>query len=155
MVRLIWQGWQLQSAGSPIPSCELCNVVHAKAWATCLLERRAQREAGFTEQRKPPAHGSGRITSRCYTNPICLMDVDGIQIGPLASGSKFLYSYPQGLQKLLEFIKNEYRDPKIYITENGITEERDDKLGLDEALKDPHRIQYILQHLYRIKMAIK
>lgn len=72
-----------------------------------------------------------------------------------ASGSKFLYSYPQGLQKLLEFIKKEYRDPKIYITENGITEERDDKLGLDEALKDPHRIQYILQHLYQIKMAIK
>ncbi|VVA21759.1 PREDICTED: beta-glucosidase [Prunus dulcis] len=62
MVQLIWQGWQLQSADSPIPSCELGHVVHAKAWAACLLERRVQREAGFTEQRKPPAHGSGRIT---------------------------------------------------------------------------------------------
>ncbi|BBH03687.1 Plant protein 1589 of unknown function, partial [Prunus dulcis] len=49
-------GWQLQSADSPIPSCELGHVVHAKAWAACLLERRVQREAGFTEQRKPPAH---------------------------------------------------------------------------------------------------
>ncbi|PQQ17364.1 hypothetical protein Pyn_06696 [Prunus yedoensis var. nudiflora] len=332
MVRLIWQGWQLQSAGSPIPSCELCHVVHAKAWATCLLERRAQREAGFTEQRKPPAHGSGRITCRNDFNDyseLCIkffgdrvknwitineplitakfgydIGVDppakcsvqtaypcsvggnsatepyivahnillahaaavklyrdkfqrkqGGQIGislvgqyvepysdsaedkaaanrildfelgwhvePLVYGanprsmrqlvktrlpnftekemmmvkrsfdfisinyytsrygknepaspgipisyrndqlasswikrSKFLYSYPQGLQKLLEFIKKEYRDPNIYITENGITEKRDDKLRLDEALKDPHRIQCILQHLYQIKSGV-
>ncbi|ONI08014.1 hypothetical protein PRUPE_5G153300 [Prunus persica] len=73
MGQLIWQGWQLQSADSPIPSCELGHVVHAKAWAACLLDRRVQREAGFTEQRKPPAHGSGRITGRCSTNPNCLM----------------------------------------------------------------------------------
>ncbi|CAB4310939.1 unnamed protein product [Prunus armeniaca] len=98
---------------------------------------------------KPISYSNDQLASSWTTN------VDGIQIGPLASGSKFLYSYPQGLQKLLEFIKKEYRDPKIYITENGITEEKDDKLGLDEALKDPHRIQYILQHLYWIKMAIK
>ncbi|KAF8010696.1 hypothetical protein BT93_J1371 [Corymbia citriodora subsp. variegata] len=42
---------------------------NAKARATWILERRAPREAGFTEQRKPPAPGSGRITGRCHTAP--------------------------------------------------------------------------------------
>jgi hypothetical protein len=33
------------------------------------LKRRAQREAGFTEQRLPPCPGSGRITSWCHSHP--------------------------------------------------------------------------------------
>ncbi|KAJ0091678.1 hypothetical protein Patl1_14727 [Pistacia atlantica] len=38
----------------------------AKARVSWLLEWRAQREAGFTEQRTPPALGSGRITGWCH-----------------------------------------------------------------------------------------
>ncbi|KAK2653445.1 hypothetical protein Ddye_013301 [Dipteronia dyeriana] len=34
-----------------------------------ILERRAQREAGFTEQRLPPSLGSERITGRCHLGP--------------------------------------------------------------------------------------
>ncbi|KAK3219062.1 hypothetical protein Dsin_013032 [Dipteronia sinensis] len=36
----------------------------------------------------------------------------------LAEGIGYIYKYPQGLQKILEFIKQEYRNPNIYITEN-------------------------------------
>lgn len=36
-----------------------------EAWATWFLKWWAQREAGFTEQRKLPALRSGRITGRC------------------------------------------------------------------------------------------
>ncbi|XP_010663726.1 beta-glucosidase 24 [Vitis vinifera] len=53
-----------------------------------------------------------------------------------AEGSFFLYIYPEGLQKLLEYIKDRYQNPKIYITENGINEAMVD--GLEEALHDPH-----------------
>ncbi|PRQ17089.1 putative beta-glucosidase [Rosa chinensis] len=72
-----------------------------------------------------------------------------------AEGSIYIFSYPQGLQKLLEFMKQNYQSPKIYITENGITEAKNVTLGLDVVLKDPHRIECILRHLYRIKMAMK
>ncbi|KAM2067190.1 hypothetical protein COP2_044843 [Malus domestica] len=75
---------------------------------------------------------------------------DRVLIGPKAQGIDFIYSYPQGLQKLLEFMNQNYQCPTVYITENGITEAK-----LDKSLKDPHRIQYILEHLYRIKMAMK
>lgn len=35
-----------------------------------------------------------------------------------AEGSD-IYVYPQGLQKLMKFMKDNYNDPTIYITENG------------------------------------
>ena len=37
----------------------------------------------------------------------------------------------------------------------GVTEARNDSLPLDQALKDPHRIDYVLRHLHRISNAIK
>lgn len=78
---------------------------------------------------------------------------NGVLIGPPANGSTFIYIYPQGLEKLLAFMKEHYRSPKIYITENGITEPKDDKRGLGEVLKDQHRIENTLRHLYWINEA--
>uniref|UniRef100_A0A7N2KUV0 Uncharacterized protein n=1 Tax=Quercus lobata TaxID=97700 RepID=A0A7N2KUV0_QUELO len=40
-----------------------------QAWVLWFLAWRAQREAGFTEQRKPPALNSGRITGWCASEP--------------------------------------------------------------------------------------
>jgi hypothetical protein len=39
-----------------------------RLWVTWFLERRVLREAGFTEQRLPPALGSGRITGQWHPN---------------------------------------------------------------------------------------
>lgn len=36
-----------------------------------------------------------------------------------SEGGGYVYSYPQGLQKLMEFMKQKYNNPTIYITENG------------------------------------
>ena len=41
-----------------------------RLWVSWFLEWRKLREAGFTEQRLPPAPGSGRITGRCLPVPI-------------------------------------------------------------------------------------
>ena len=38
----------------------------------------------------------------------------------LQAGSSWVYSYPQGLVKLLHYVKEEYNNPILYITENGI-----------------------------------
>ncbi|KAJ9140194.1 hypothetical protein P3X46_030870 [Hevea brasiliensis] len=97
-------------------------------------------------------------TSTSYTNDqfiIATETKDGDHIGPKAEGNTNIYVYPEGLQKVLEFIEQKYQNPKIYITENGITEERNDNRGLVEALDDPHRIEYIQQHLHRVHKAIK
>ncbi|KAF7833963.1 beta-glucosidase 24-like [Senna tora] len=84
-----------------------------------------------------------------------LVEKGGIPIGPQAEGSPFIYTYPVGLEKLLNFMKDNYDSPKIYIAENGITEANKKNVKLEEALFDPHRIDSILRHLYRIHNAIK
>ncbi|KAL5815000.1 hypothetical protein ACOSQ3_025799 [Xanthoceras sorbifolium] len=83
------------------------------------------------------------------------VEKNGVLIGPQAKGSRFIYIYPQGLQKILEFMKKEYQNPTIYITENGVAEKRNDSFPVGMALKDQHRINYVVQHLYRVREAIE
>ncbi|XP_066497099.1 lactase/phlorizin hydrolase [Hoplias malabaricus] len=54
----------------------------------------------------------------------------------LDSGSSWLKVTPPGFRTILNFIKNEYGNPPIYITENGISERG------DMDLNDIHRIHY-------------
>lgn len=95
----------------------------------------------------------------CYRNDALALslveNIDGDQIGPLAKGSFMIYSYPQGLEKLLVFMKQNYQNPKIYISENGISEVEEEENGLDGALRDPHRIQSVLRHLFWINKAME
>ncbi|TXG67717.1 hypothetical protein EZV62_008992 [Acer yangbiense] len=81
---------------------------------------------------------------------------NGVLIGPPMGGSETsYYLYPKGVQKLLEYMKREFKNPAIYITENGLSETRNDSLPLKVQLNDPSRIDYTVQHLYRIRKAIK
>ena len=52
---------------------------------------------------------------------------DGIPIGPQA-GVKWLYIYPEGISRLLNYTKDLYGSPTIYITENGMVEMNDHTL---------------------------
>ncbi|KAI4872874.1 hypothetical protein NFI96_014971 [Prochilodus magdalenae] len=54
----------------------------------------------------------------------------------LDSGSDWLKVYPYGFRKILNYIKEEYGNPPIYVTENGVSERGD----ID--LNDVHRIHY-------------
>jgi beta-glucosidase/6-phospho-beta-glucosidase/beta-galactosidase len=59
----------------------------------------------------------------------------------------YVYSVPQGLYDLLILMKNKYNNPKIYITENGWSD--------NGELNDNDRINYIRDHLWSISKAIK
>ncbi|RXH88606.1 hypothetical protein DVH24_000205 [Malus domestica] len=52
-------------------------------------------------------------------------------------------------------MKKNYQSPKIYITENGINDAKNDTRRLDETLKDLHRVKNTLWHLYWLNKAIK
>lgn len=62
------------------------------------------------------------------------------------SGSVWLKVHPQGMQKLLKWIKKEYDNPIVYVTENGVS----DKGGLN----DVKRVEYFNSYLTAILHAI-
>ncbi|CAI0399880.1 unnamed protein product [Linum tenue] len=69
-------------------------------------------------------------------------------------GSNWQYNYPQGLRNLLNYTKNMYGDPDIYITENGMGTQEDPKQTLAEARADTMRVNFYSAHLASLHRAI-
>uniref|UniRef100_A0A1B0CYE3 Uncharacterized protein n=1 Tax=Phlebotomus papatasi TaxID=29031 RepID=A0A1B0CYE3_PHLPP len=61
--------------------------------------------------------------------------------------SEWLYSAPEGFRELLRWIKKEYNNPDVIITENGWSD--------DGQLDDIERIEYLKRHLKEILGAIQ
>uniref|UniRef100_A0A6N2N1G1 Beta-glucosidase n=1 Tax=Salix viminalis TaxID=40686 RepID=A0A6N2N1G1_SALVM len=78
---------------------------------------------------------------------------NGIPIGPQA-GVKWLYIYPEGICKLLNYTKDHYRSPPIYITENGVDDVNSSASSLKEALDDPVREKSYKDHLKNVLRSI-
>ncbi|KAK6933711.1 Glycoside hydrolase family 1 [Dillenia turbinata] len=73
----------------------------------------------------------------------------------LQAASSWLHVYPKGIREVLLYTKTKYKNPLIYITENGVDEANNSSLPLKEALKDPMRIYYYHSHLLNVKSAIE
>nr|XP_024661161.1 lactase-phlorizin hydrolase-like [Maylandia zebra] len=65
----------------------------------------------------------------------------------LDTGSSWLKIAPFGIRRLLNFIKNEYGNPPIIVTENGVSEQG----PID--LNDVHRIYYYEQYINQVLKA--
>lgn len=59
----------------------------------------------------------------------------------------WLYKAPQGLRQLLSYIKKNYADPEIYITENGWSEKDEDARIGKAALNDTERVDYYSEYI--------
>ncbi|KAL3516576.1 hypothetical protein ACH5RR_023478 [Cinchona calisaya] len=69
------------------------------------------------------------------------------------TGVSIFYVYPEGLTELLVYTKENYKNPIIYITENGIGDAN--KNTVEEGMHDPQRISFYRGHLSAVKAAIK
>ncbi|XP_022998813.1 beta-glucosidase 42 [Cucurbita maxima] len=79
---------------------------------------------------------------------------DGELIGEKAA-SEWLYVVPWGLRKLLNYIKQKYKNPIIIITENGVDDEEDETCPLHEMLDDKMRVGYFKSYLAEVFNAIR
>lgn len=84
-----------------------------------------------------------------YTN-----ERHGIPIGPKGASNGF-NSYPRGIRDLLLYMKKKYKAQVIYITENGIGEQNNSSMSLEEAVVDTIRIDYHYHHLHFLREAIQ
>ncbi|KAF2319365.1 hypothetical protein GH714_015158 [Hevea brasiliensis] len=80
-------------------------------------------------------------------------DYDGNLIGPQAYSSWF-YIFPKGIRHLLNYTKDTYNNPVIYITENGV-DNNNETQPIEEALQDEFRINYYRKHLWNALGSLK
>ncbi|XP_010733419.3 lactase-like protein [Larimichthys crocea] len=90
---------------------------------------------------------SGRSSGSYFTDRDLAELVDPRWPDP---GSEWLYSVPWGFRRLLNFVKTQYGNPMIYVTENGVSE----KMPCTE-LCDDWRIQYYKDYINEMLKAIK
>ncbi|KAL5553665.1 hypothetical protein UlMin_041066 [Ulmus minor] len=67
--------------------------------------------------------------------------LDGKPIGDRAN-SKWLYIVPEGMRRLMNYIKQKYGNPPIIITENGMDDPNGESISIKDALKDEKMIKY-------------
>ena len=72
---------------------------------------------------------------------IILLSVTQINLD--RSGSEWLRVVPWGLKKLLNFIKDNYDNPPVYITENGMSDRK-------SSMQDGHRIYYYKRYINNV-----
>ncbi|XVF41408.1 hypothetical protein PTKIN_Ptkin01aG0277600 [Pterospermum kingtungense] len=78
----------------------------------------------------------------------------GEKIGEKAA-SEWLYIVPWGIRRVLNYVKQTYNNPPIYITENGMDDEDNNSLLLHEILDDKLRVTYYKRYLAAVCQAIK
>ncbi|XP_052180377.1 beta-glucosidase 12-like [Diospyros lotus] len=93
-----------------------------------------------------PAHLS--FSTDSYAN--VTSEKNGKPIGkPLGNG----YNVPDGLRKVLVYTKENYKNPRMYITENGVGNYNNETV--QQGINDPERIEYYRTHLLALNEAIK
>ncbi|XP_057991971.1 putative beta-glucosidase 41 isoform X6 [Hevea brasiliensis] len=78
----------------------------------------------------------------------------GIAIGERAA-SRWLHIVPWGIRKLVNYVKDEYKNPQVIITENGMDDANKPFMSLNKALQDDKRIEYHRDYLSNLSAAIR
>ncbi|XP_021908972.1 beta-glucosidase 32-like [Carica papaya] len=81
-------------------------------------------------------------------------DRNGTLIGE-ETGMDYILVYPEGIKYILNYTKDNYNDPTIYITENGYPEFDNGTLSLADAMNDAKKIDYHIDHLRNVLKAIR
>jgi beta-glucosidase len=73
----------------------------------------------------------------------------------MQGSSIWLFHYPKGFQKSLEFIKKRYNNPDIYVTENGFSVKEEHHMPLKLQLNDVSRTYYFKTYLAAMRDSIQ
>ncbi|XP_013603159.1 myrosinase-like [Brassica napus] len=100
------------------------------------------------------------VTSERYTammdpgTRLTFVNSRGEKTGPLFEELKGgnSYYYPKGIYYVMDYFKTKYRNPLIYITENGFSTSGDQTR--QEAVADSKRIDYLCSHLCFLRKVI-
>lgn len=78
----------------------------------------------------------------------------GEAIGERAA-SRWLHIVPWGIRKLARYVKDNYGNPPVIITENGMDDPNRGSIPLEKALQDDKRINFHRDYLTNLSAAIR
>ncbi|OMO76758.1 Glycoside hydrolase, family 1 [Corchorus capsularis] len=79
---------------------------------------------------------------------------NGIHIGE-PTDLEWLNVYPQGMEKILAYLKERFNNTPMIITENGYGEMSDANSTVEELVHDVRRVEYMAEHLDALSTAIR
>ncbi|CAN4083822.1 unnamed protein product [Withania somnifera] len=79
---------------------------------------------------------------------------DGVYIGQ-PTEVDWLFLYPQGMKKIVMYMKDRFNNTPMVITENGIAENDNLSPSITDTLNDIHRVNYMQSYLNSLANAIK
>ncbi|KAJ8760831.1 hypothetical protein K2173_021869 [Erythroxylum novogranatense] len=82
------------------------------------------------------------------------VSLHGKAIGDRAN-SIWLYIVPEGMRSIMNYVKERYGNPPVYVTENGMDDPNSKFISLKDALKDEKRIKYHHDYLTNLLASIK
>ncbi|XP_021821493.1 beta-glucosidase 45-like isoform X2 [Prunus avium] len=79
---------------------------------------------------------------------------DGVFLGEPTSVD-WLYVYPQGMEKIVTYVKDRYNNTPIFITENGFGKTDNSNSTNEELLNDVKRVEYMRSYLHALAEAMR
>ncbi|GLT83242.1 hypothetical protein SLE2022_015430 [Rubroshorea leprosula] len=79
---------------------------------------------------------------------------DGVLIGK-STAVDWLYVHPQGMEKIVTYIKERYRNIPMFITENGFGEIDDSTSPTEDVLNDVKRTEYMSGYIGALETAMR
>ncbi|KAH9290792.1 hypothetical protein KI387_034909, partial [Taxus chinensis] len=79
---------------------------------------------------------------------------DGILIGE-ATAMEDVFLVPDGIEKIVMYVKDRYNNPAIIITENGYPQHNDESAPMEEVLNDVERVQQMKSYLTSLAAAMR
>ncbi|XAR65624.1 Beta-glucosidase [Bertholletia excelsa] len=78
----------------------------------------------------------------------------GVPIGE-PTAADWLYVYPQGMHKIVTYIKDRYDNTPMFIAENGFAEGSNPNSNIEDFLHDVKRVKYMSNYLDALAVAIR
>ncbi|KAG8635232.1 hypothetical protein MANES_16G010500v8 [Manihot esculenta] len=79
---------------------------------------------------------------------------DGVFIGERTSVD-WLHAYPEGMEKMVTYVKERYNNTPMFITENGFGEKENCNTTTKSLLQDVDRAAYMSSYLEALAMAVR
>ncbi|KAL1358500.1 hypothetical protein AAHE18_04G037400 [Arachis hypogaea] len=96
-----------------------------------------------------PGKGSSRTEGFALNSP----QINGFSIGQ-PTELDWLYVHPEGMEKIVTYIKNRYNNTPMFITENGLGTLEKPNPTIEDIINDVKRVEYLSSYLDSLATAI-